>query len=187
MDGEARNRHERPPEIDKAHLGMKGVLPAQHDLAREAERPVQPRAQNQPAIRLNIQQAIALAHEPRRWFQPEAWKIRMRRRHAQRPRRADRERQQRRAIDADEITPATRKLPGAAKFQFLEPRPAELFRRGCHRMARRRRGRDEIQKFLCLVCHESFPSFSACSCLGASRLFVSSKSATRTCMRSKSV
>ena len=153
VDGEARNRHERPAEVHELRHGMERVRAAQHDTPRESERTVEPRAQDEAAVRLDIEHAVASAREPRRGFQPEAWEIRMRRRHAQRPCVPHREREQRRPVHRDEIPSARRELPVLRERELRKASAAQSRRRGRHRMRRRRRLLNERKKRLNLMCH----------------------------------
>ena len=131
VDGEAGDCQERFLKVDETHFGLESVLAAQHDLSRKRERAVEPCAQDESAVCLDVERAVAVARHAGCWLQTKAWEIRVRRRHAQRCAAfhgrffPDGEGEERRAVDAEEVASAGSKMPRVVEPQLPEARTAE--------------------------------------------------------------
>ena len=107
---------------------MKGVFAAQHDFARERERSVEPCAQDESAVRFDVERAAAVACHACLGLQAKAWEVRVRRCHKKRRAvalerlLADDEGEERRAVDAQEVASAGGKTPRVRRLEFLKAR-----------------------------------------------------------------
>ena len=152
VDGEARDRHEREARVDEMRLGTERIDALFDDFAREAERPVEPRAVDHAAIRLDIHEAIARALGLyRRRLQAEAREIRMRRRHVERPLRTDCEGEERPIIDVHEILPARFQIPRRAEPQLRKSCRVKLPHRIPDRMIGGHRRINKMQERLHVI------------------------------------
>ena len=167
VDGKARDRHERLLKVDEPHLGMKGVLAAQHDFARERERPVEPCAQDESAVRFDVERAAAVMCHACLGLQAKAREVRVRRRHKERRAvalerlLADDEGEERRAVDAQEVASAGGKTPRVRRLEFLKARTKKSLGALLYDMKRGGRALDETEQFFCRCgygcsCHERF-------------------------------
>ena len=150
MDGEAWDGQERAREVEQAGFRRERVLAAKHDLTGQRQRTIEPTGEDQPAVGLDVQQAVAVSCKSRRGFDTEAWEVGMSRRDAESALllRTDGEGEKSGAESLRVIPSAGRQKPRLAPD---ERRKAGLGQQhfSCPRgMVRRRRLRDESQKFL---------------------------------------